>query len=293
MTDTTSIENLKSVPNTAVPTPSNPSTLPPRFAIRQLGPEHSKWAAAIVMHSNLFHSPAWSLIYPSAITARLHKAVKAAEYIVDHQIDSGLSYGVFDTQYAFKNAASQATGGKLYWDENEPSVQETAGPEKESQRLVRQMDFPLVSVALSYDAINPLDLEKMGPLLESLPHYGPLHHYLHSFDTRDPSVYTPTAAGEVLFRNATSTRQDYVDHHLMSGTARWLMREAALKGFRGIQIEAVHDKVAAVWSKAEPPFKGYIASQVDMGNLEVKGVKPFSPATQVVSKIYVDLKPGA
>jgi hypothetical protein len=246
-----------------------------------------------VIHSNLFHSPAWPVIYPTAVTTRVHEAFKTASYLVNHQINSGLSYGVFDTQYEFKNASSAETGGKLYWDENEASVQDTEGLEAESRRLLRQMDFPLVSVALSYDAINPLDMAQMAPMMETIPLFGPLYHYLQTLDTRDPSVYTPKAAGKVLFRNATSTRQDYVDHHLMSGTARWLMREAALKGFRGIQIEALHDKVTAVWSKAEPPFKGYIASQVDMGNFEDNGVKPFEPATQVASKVFVDLKPGA
>ena len=292
MTDTTSTQNVKSVPNTAVPTPSNPSTLPPRFAIRQLGPQHSDWASAIVIHSNLFHSPVWPALYPSAITARVHKAAKAASYLVDHQIHSGLSYGVFDTQYLFKNANSAETDGKLYWDENEASVQDTEGLEAESKRLIRQMDFPLVSVALSYDPINALDMAQMGPLMDTMPHFGPLFHYLETLDTRDPAVYTPKAAGEVLFRHATSTRQDYVDHHLMSGTARWLMREAALKGFRGIQIEALHDKVTHVWSKPEPPFKGHIVSQVDMASFEDNGVKPFEPATQVASKVFVDLKPG-
>jgi hypothetical protein len=293
MPDTSRIQNTGKASNTAVPTASNPSTLPQRFAIRRLGPEHSDWAKAIVLHSNLYHSPAWPVLYPENITARLHKSFKGATYLIDHQIDSGLSYGVFDTQYEFKRPSSAETGGKLWWDESEASVQDTHGLEAESARLLQQMDFPLVSVALSYDAINPLDMAEMGPLIEALPLFGTLYHYLHILDTRNPSIYTSKAAGEVLFRNATSTRQDYVDHHLMSGTARWLMREAALKGFRAIQIEALHDRVTKVWSEPEKPFRGEIVSRVDMGNFEDEGKKPFEPATQVASKIYVDLRPDA
>jgi hypothetical protein len=293
MTDTSRVQNTGKALNTAVPTPSNPSTLPQRFAIRRLGPEHSDWAKAIMIHSNLYHSPIWPVIYPENITARVHKSFKNVAYLADHQIDSGLSYGVFDTEYEFKNPSSKETGGKLWWDENEMSVQATQGLEAESTRLLQQMDFPLVSIALSYDAINPFDLEKMGAVVEAIPHFGILYHYLHVLDKRDPSIYTPKAAGEVLFRNSTSTRQDYVEHHLMSGMSRWLMREAALKGFRAIQIEGMHDRVTKVWSEPEEPFRGEIVSQVDMSAFEDEGKKPFEPATQVASKIFVDLRPGA
>jgi hypothetical protein len=50
----------------------NPSNLPPRYEIRQLTAEHSDWAKAIVLHSNMFHSPVWPVIYPE------HKAVASS-----------------------------------------------------------------------------------------------------------------------------------------------------------------------------------------------------------------------
>ncbi|KAF2790751.1 hypothetical protein K505DRAFT_327367 [Melanomma pulvis-pyrius CBS 109.77] len=279
--------------NTSVPTPSNPSTLPPRFAIRRLEPKHSPWAAAIVMHSNLYHSPVWPIVYPTAITARLHKGMKSAAYLVDHQINSGMSFGVFDTEYAFKRPESAQQGGKLWWDETEPSVQEAAGPEAESARLLAQMDFPLVSVALSYDAIDPLDMARMAALIDTLPLFGELYHHLEILDPRAPADWKPDAARQVLMRNATSTRRDYEEHHLMSGTARWLMREAAAEGYRGVQIEALHDKVAWVWSHPEEPFRGSVVSQVDMATfVDEEGKKVFEPATQTGSKIFVHLKPA-
>src|SRR5262245_28246178 len=183
--------------NTNVPDKSNPSSLKSRYEIRKLEEKHWPWAIAIVIHSNLFHSPVWPVLYPDNVTDRVHKSFDAAEYLCRHQIDSGLSFGVFDTQYQFKREESKATGGKLYWDKNEKSIQEEKGLEAEGNRLLEQMDFPLASVALSFDAINPLDMEKMGPLIACLPHFGLIYGVLHAKDTRDPETWQPKAANEV------------------------------------------------------------------------------------------------
>lgn len=278
--------------NTKVPTPSNPSSLKPRYEIRQLEPKHYEWVAAIVIHSNLFHSPVWPVLYPEGVNERVHRGVEVADYLCMHQINSGMSFGVFDTEYKFKREESKATGGKLYWDKNEKGVQETQDREAEGERLLEQMDFPLVSVALSYDAFNPLDMEKMGPLMAVLPHFGPIYGVLMAGDKRDPETWQAKAHNEVLFRNATSTRHDYEGDKVMSGLARWLMREADAKGFRGIQIECVSDAVTHVWSKPPAPYKGVVASEFHTGTFtDEEGKKPFEPAQQRITKCYVDLKP--
>jgi hypothetical protein len=279
--------------NTKTPNPSNPSALPQRFEIRKLDRSHSEWAGAIVLHSNIFYSPVWAALFPEKSTARLFDGAKHISYLVDHQIDSGLSYGVFDTQYVFKNKESEATGGKLYWDEKEPSVQETQGREAEAERLLRQMDFPLVSVALSYDSINALDPVKLGPILEVLPGFALAYHILEEEDKRNPDDWKATGPGQVLFRNATSTRRDYEAQKVMASTARWLMREAASKGFRAIQIECFHDAVRSVWERAEEPFKGTAVSEFDAKTWRNEEDElEFYPSKQVFSKVYVDLKPA-
>ncbi len=38
--------------------------LPSRHEIRVLEAKHSDWAKAIVIHSNMFYSPVWPIIYP-------------------------------------------------------------------------------------------------------------------------------------------------------------------------------------------------------------------------------------
>ncbi|KAF2732584.1 hypothetical protein EJ04DRAFT_578236 [Polyplosphaeria fusca] len=280
--------------NPLTPNPSNPSSLPPRYEIRKLGPEHSDWAQAIVIHSNILHSPVWPVLYPTALTARLHAGKKNAPYLIDHQITSGLSYGVFDTQYVFKRPESAATGGALYWDENEEGVQETQGKDAESARLLQQMDFPLVSVALSYDSIDALDMEQLAPLLAVLHRFELAYHILDERDQRDPESWKATARGQVLFRNATSTRREYEGQGIVGGMARWLMREAAGMGFRGIQIECFHDAVRRVWSRAEEPFRGVVVSEFECAEWRnEEGGLEYKPVKQNMSKVYVDLRTGA
>lgn len=132
---------------------SNPETnLPSRYEIRTLGPEHAEWAGAIVAHSNIFHSTVFPVIYPDNKTARFNAATRFGQYLLEHQINSGLSLGIFDKEYQYRRADSAATGGKFYWDVEDD--QATA------EELLEAMDFPLVSVALAYDGKNPLDMEK-------------------------------------------------------------------------------------------------------------------------------------
>ncbi|KAJ4367871.1 hypothetical protein N0V86_009710 [Didymella sp. IMI 355093] len=280
--------------NIKTPNPSNSSSLKPRYEIRQLEPKHVEWAAAIVSHSNSFCSTVWPLLYPENDGKDMIQLAIDADYLVRHQIDSGLSFGVFDTEYVFKREESKATAGKLYWDLSEPSVKEKQGLKGEAERLLEQMDFPLVSVALSYDAYNALDMSKMEPLLAALPHFGLIYHNLEESDGRDPESWKPKGPNEVVFRNATSTRQDYEGEGIMAALARWLMREAASRGYRGIQIEALADAVTHVWSTAEPPFKGTVVSEFHTDTWKDEdGNLGFAPAHQRITKCYVDLKPQA
>lgn len=283
-----------SLTNAKTPNVSNPSSLKSRYEIRQLQTKHIAWAAAIVSHSNSFYSSVWPVLYPEHNGKDAIQLALDAVYLVEHQIDSGLSFGVFDNEYVFKREESKETGGKLYWDISEPGVKESQGLEAEAQRLLEQMDFPLVSVALSYDAFNPLDMKKMDPLLAALPHFGLIYHILEEGDTRDPETWKAKGPNEVLLRNATSTRRDYEGEGIMAGLARWLMREADARGFRGIQIEAVADAVTHVWSTAELPYKGAVVSEFRTDTWkDEKGIFAFAPAHQRITKCYVQLKAKA
>ena len=209
-----------------------------------------------------------------------------AEYLITHQISSGLSYGVFDTQYVYKRPESSATEGNVYFDLSDNNAS--------AEDLLSQMDFPLVSVALSYDGSNPLDMAKLAPILEVVPIFGDVYEGLAARDTRDPETWKPTGPEQVLMRNATSTRREYEGQGIMANLARWLMREAKGKGFRGIQIETASDAVEHVWSKPPAPFKGEVVSFIDPTKYEKDDgngnmIKPFSPSKQRTTKCYVTL----
>ncbi|KAI1849984.1 hypothetical protein JX266_004363 [Neoarthrinium moseri] len=265
------------------------SDLPSRYEIRTLGPEHAEWAKAIVSHSNLFASPVWSQIYRQDATQRCYDLFRTADYLVDHQIDSGLSLGIFDKEYKFKQPASAATGGKLYWKLDDAS----AGGEE----LLEQMDFPLVSVALAYDSINALDLEKLTPMIAVLPPLLIAFKLLEERDEREPSSWKATGPAQVLFRNATATKVGEEGHGFMKLLARYMMRKSAAEGWRGIQIECAHDAVTHVWSKPPSPFKGEAVSRFNCDTYEHKDEEgrttfPFQPATQELVKVYVHLTPS-
>ncbi|RMZ69555.1 ABC transporter substrate-binding [Pyrenophora seminiperda CCB06] len=285
----------KEATNKAVPNPTNPSALKPRYEIRKLKPEHIPWALAVLIHSHAFRHHVWGPNWPDRMMGKWAlEMVPTLSYLVEHQVNSGLSHGVFDTEYTFKTPEAQKLGGKLYWDVNEDpsaSVEKSQGTEAEGNRLLQQMDFPLVSIALSYDGFYPLDHHKMQPILRAWPEFTALYGILEKRDPRAPEDWKPTAPGQVLMRNATSTRQGYEGEGIMSATARWLQREAAAMGFRGIQIEAVADPVTHVWSDgAQPPFKGMVVSEFDTETVDdEEGRKLLGKAKQRITKCWVDL----
>ncbi|KAE8378687.1 hypothetical protein BDV26DRAFT_184015 [Aspergillus bertholletiae] len=261
---------------------SGPISLAPRFEIRQLGPEHQDWANAIVMHSNIFCSPVWPNIYPADKTKRLYQGFFASEYLIAYQIASGLSYGVFDKEYKYKFPSSEPTGGKLHWDWNDEAAT--------NEQLIKQMDFPLVSVAMSYDGSNPIDLDRLKPLFEVIPL---LAKSLQRLDETDSRGEVTTHEG-TLMRNGTSTKADYEGHGLMKRAAHWLMHESVSKGFKGIEIPCFHDAVIGVWSNPPAPFRGEIVAQLNIKDQEEidgdgKEVKPYAHVDQQVAKIYVTL----
>lgn len=260
--------------------------LPARYEIRTLTKQHSQWAAAVLAHSNLFYSRLWPAVYPDGLIARNFDLFSKLGYLVGHQIDSGLSIGVFDKEYEYKTAEGKADGGALLWDLTNLDV--------DRDTLLQQMDFPLVSIALSYDNFNHLDLSKMVELIGTLPLFGDVYRVLGEADKRDPAAWEAKKEGEVLSRNGTSTRHDYEGNGIMGATARWIMADAAKKGFRGIQIECISAAVDHVWANPPPPFKATTISEFDTATYEedVDGNKVhiFAPAKLRITKLYVDLK---
>lgn len=258
-------------------------TLPSRYEIRTLGPEHSDWANAVVMHSTAFASPVWSKIYNKDKTGLCYDLFRLGAYLVSHQINSGLSLGIFDKEYAFKHQDSAATGGKLHWDLDDRTA--------DKAKLLEQMDFPLVSVALAYDSWDTIDMARLSPLLDVMPLLGDRSRILEGRDTRDPASWQATGPGQVLFRNSTATRAGEEGKGFMRILALRIMRKAASEGFRGIQIQCLHDAVCRVWSRPPEPFRGQVVARFHCSEDEDEEVRRrFRGSVQEITKVYVTLK---
>ncbi|KAL4901971.1 hypothetical protein BDW74DRAFT_181128 [Aspergillus multicolor] len=268
---------------------TNPIKIDPRYEIRKLEPKHLEWAKAIISHSNVFHSPVWAKLYPENQAERFRATFNGTTYLVQHQIASGLSYGVFDTEYQFERAESAATGGAMYWGEE-------WNPSFTSDDILARMDFPLASIALAFDAADPIDMRQVVPLFapEALPHFAAFAPFLDAGDTRDPSTWEAKGPRQVLKRMGTATRPDYMNTGITKTMAHWLMWEAAWKGFRGINIECYHDAVNHIWTHPPSPFKAELVARVRVNEYEKdeagEPVRPFPHVKQALTKVYVHLR---
>lgn len=258
-------------------------TLPPRYEIRTLGPEHSEWALALVMHGTAFASPVWSKIYSEDKTKLCYDLYELGPHLIDHGISSGYSIGIFDKEYTFKRPDSAATGGKLHWDLTDRAADEA--------KLLEQMDFPLVSVAMAFDSNDPIDASRLKPLGEVMPLLAERNRILTERDKRDPSSWEATGPRQVLLRNSTATRAGEGGKGFMGILARHMMRQAAAEGFRGIQIQCLHDAVSRVWSHPPEPFRGEVVARFHCGEDEDEEVRrKFRGSVQEVTKVYVTLR---
>ncbi|KAL7945384.1 hypothetical protein V8C42DRAFT_344995 [Trichoderma barbatum] len=262
-------------------------TLPSRYEIRPLELKHGDWAQAIVALSNVYQTTVWTASCPENLTRRTYDAYKGMAYLIRHQIESGHSLGVFDKEYEFKRSESVATLGRLYWNIDDEAA--------DVNKLIEQMDFPLVSVAMAYDSFDPLNPEKLGGVMAAFPGFGTAMATLEAIDTRTGNSWKATGPGQVLFRAATSTRHEYEGKGIMKSLAHYLMRVSAAKGFRAIQIECVSDAVIHVWSHPPEPFHTDLVSEIngmDVMAEDESGSKyyPLRPSEQRLCKLYCRLQ---
>ncbi|KAL4894274.1 hypothetical protein BDV59DRAFT_176161 [Aspergillus ambiguus] len=262
--------------------------LDPRFEIRRLGGEHIEWAKAIFVHCNITKSSVWSRLQPDDKTkAQLaYQQYQTADHLVRHAILSGISYGVFDREYMYKYPESEASGGKLHWDMADVSATE--------EQLLQQMDFPLVSIAMSCDNANYVDMKQLDSFISVLPCFGHAVSHMNSLDTRTEEQKTQ---GRVLQRVGTSTRSDYQQRGLMRTMAYWVMDEAARLGYDAIEIPCVNSSVIRIWGNPPSPYRASILSEFNIRDYEVeeKGVKtkPYRHVDQIMCKIRVELTEGS
>ena len=260
--------------------------LPSRYELRTLTLDHIEWASAIFTHGMLHQNRLWAgTTTTEEAAAGTYRMLDLGNPIMEHQIRSGHSLGIFDKEYKFKRPESEATGGKLYWDSKDMTA---TGAD-----LLEQMDFPLISVAMSYDLSDPPP-DPIG-WIDCCPHAVQVFGELEEKDRRDPEVSKATGPNQVLMRLGTATRADVMGLKLMKKMAHFVMRKAADDGFRGIDIECFSPAVTHVWSNPPSPFQGLVVSEVDTDEFEVTNdngekVYPLVHAHTKISKVFVTLR---
>lgn len=216
--------------------------LPPRYTIRPIDAGVADWAKALAVQGFLLGPSIWSPLMAAPKTRSALRAFDALHGYYMHAVNSGVSYGVFDSEYEFARAESASTattpasngsaataaatsngysngvgsgreqhessGGAVYWHELDPDAAdfETGGG---ARRMVEGMDFPLVCVALSCD----LAAKPPPDIVESLHAFFPLQkgvsQYWRDRDPRPKGTWEPKGTGEVCARMGCVTKPEY------------------------------------------------------------------------------------
>lgn len=263
--------------------------LPDGYEIRQLTREHLKWVRAIVGHTMSFDSPLWrDAPYEGGATQRAYDMYHAMKPSSKQCIDSGLSYGVFIKDWTKSEA-------KLRWNVEDPSCTR--------DDLLKQMDFPLVSVAMSKD----LTADKLGPRkkfkswAEIVPPHGTISRELKRKDesrqNREVKHQTPQA-GDVVRRSGTHTHGDHAGKGLARALAHFVMDRMAEKGYGKILIHTGDAHVHKVWANPPAPHTAVVGAVFETANHVEAGPEtegkhnPFGRADVTCSRIWVLLGEG-
>ncbi|KAL7619793.1 hypothetical protein AAE478_010336 [Parahypoxylon ruwenzoriense] len=230
--------------------------LPPRYEIRLVTPDMADWISALAYFTHFFDSPIWSAIYEGRLASealRAHRLCKAFYQMPEMPAKNGLSFCIWDKEFIFKRPESAAKGGVCYWDEfdiNDPDLEFNG-----RQKLLAALDFPVVSIGLSFDKFVPGDPKGWEAALEALPLYAPMGKFYEAHDPRPKGSWEPTAAGQVIERAGTGTMDGYHGKGLMKALARFIMLEMKSRGYRAIQINCGAPQVHRVWSNPPSPFR--------------------------------------
>ncbi|KAI1412771.1 hypothetical protein F5Y13DRAFT_42727 [Hypoxylon sp. FL1857] len=257
--------------------------LPPRYEIRVITPDLADWISALSYFSHFYESPIWGPIYEGHQASEAIKAYHACKpfyQMPEMAAKNGLSFCIWDKEFVFKRPESAAKGGACYWDDfdlNDPDL-EVDG----RQKLLDALDFPLVGFGLSFDKFTPGDQKEWDAANRALPLNAPMGKYFEIHDPRPKGSWEPTAAGQVIERVGTGTREGYHGQGLMKGLAKYIMLEMKSRGYRGIQINCGAPQVHRVWSNPPKPFRsstvGIFPTWIYETEEDGKKVKPYEKA---------------
>jgi hypothetical protein len=204
--------------------------LDPRYEIRQITLDQSDFCKALAIYGFFLRTSIWTCIIREPKTANALRAFDKLSDYYNHSINSGLTYGIFDTQYEYQSPESMVKGGALYWNELDPADPYLAC------NMIEAMDFPLVSLALSYDMFHPRTADFEPSLLEVIPMNPSLMMHLADVPDLPSRLVQPTEVGRTLCRTGTVTKPGYERKGLMTALNRFVILEARDKGFKNIMI---------------------------------------------------------
>ncbi|KAJ9626517.1 hypothetical protein H2203_004150 [Taxawa tesnikishii (nom. ined.)] len=249
-----------------------------------------EWARAVILHSGAFDSPLWTRVYtsPTELSKRFWAVMKPITYLVERQLQSGMSFGIFDLEYKFKRPQSEASGGRVYWHEKQD--QRINGEE-----MLELMDIPLVAVALTYDGANE-NMARTRALVRVLPPLEIICSDLE-FDSMGKN-WKPREPKRVLMVNAMCTLRNHTGNGLMKTLSHFIMRQAKQEGYRVIRIDSAHDGILKTWESPPAPFGAEMIAMCDCRLYPQEDKKgrvfyPFNEAWQVLFRVHVHLDTSA
>ncbi|KAK7989603.1 hypothetical protein PG989_009918 [Apiospora arundinis] len=259
----------------------------PRYTIRPIDAGVADWAKALAVQGFLLGPSIWEPLMAAPKTRNALRAFDALGGYYMHAVNSGLSYGVFDSEYEFARPQSKidptaaAAPGALYWNELDPDTDpdfETGGGRR---RMVDGMDFPLVCVALSCD----LAVKPPADIVEALHAFFPLQKGVSQFwrdrDPRPKGTWEPQGPGEVCARMGCVTKPEYQGRGLMTALNHFVMLDLKAKGFRAMNAGIGVPSVYRNWMNAPTGCKSHSYLDVNIWEIEVEDedgrkVKPYA-----------------
>ncbi|KAK3900085.1 hypothetical protein C8A05DRAFT_36278 [Staphylotrichum tortipilum] len=273
--------------------------LPDGYEIKQLTIEHLVWVQAIIGHTMSFDSPLWAdapygegLTREDGQTQRAYDMYAAIAPSAEECIGSGLSYGLFKKEWK-PQFEDTHPGGQLRWDTGDCSAT--------MEQLLKQMDFPLVSIAMTKARREgpkpppPVGIKKTWP--EIVPLFATISGSFKKQEQNNYLAFAHLPAHEkIAQRSGTHTRSDYQGQQLMKALAHHVMKKVAAKGYHKIVIQSTSDNVTKVWENPPLGYTATVTGEFDTGEYREKDkdgneYNPFGTAEVVCKKIWVDLRP--
>lgn len=252
-------------------------SLPPRYEIRQIGPEHEEWCRALLLQGLLLRAPVWAPLVPAPRIKTALRGFTAVGSYYAHSLLNGLTYGIFDKEYQFKRPESAKTGGAVYWSEIDPE-----DPELETrgeQWMLDKMDFPIVCLALSYDMFCPTPKEAFVAMATLVPLFGKLMAQYGDLMSTIEDMPKPTAEGQYIHRSGCVTRAGYEGRGLGKALMYWVMWEMAARGYRGMEVGAGNLAVQKAWLHPDAPFQSRLLLETATESIEFEDegrlIRPF------------------